>query len=136
MRTVVSEFDTLGSDLGFDSIPWELRAGGAPTRGAEAARRPVADRRQCAARPHPVATRERVRTARPHVVARHAGGRARGLHPLTRVQRAQAGFAALAITALVSALAVAGLIGLAQLRTGDFHSETTPAVEMAPALPR
>ncbi|WP_067547515.1 hypothetical protein [Nocardia crassostreae] len=88
MRTVVSEFDTLGIDLGFDSIPWELRAGGAPTRGAES------------------------------------------------VQRAQAGFAALAIAALVSALAVAGLIGLAQLRTIEFPAEPTPVVDIAPVLPR
>ncbi|MFD7845935.1 hypothetical protein ACFV4K_23710 [Nocardia sp. NPDC059764] len=57
---------------------------------------------------------------------RHAAGRARGLHPLDRVQRARNGLAALAITALVSALAVAGLIGLAQLRSGDFDSQTTP----------
>ncbi|BAW08308.1 conserved hypothetical protein [Nocardia seriolae] len=50
------------------------------------------------------------------------------------MQRAQTGFAALAIAALVSALAVAGLIGLAQLRSGDFDSQTTPpSVQLVPA---
>ncbi|GAB0101742.1 hypothetical protein JMUB6875_07060 [Nocardia sp. JMUB6875] len=134
MRAVVSEIDTLGSDLGFDSIPWELRSDRSPARVADVVAMPAGDRRPCRPQVRPAA---RVRVRRDHVVVRHAAGRARGIHPLERVQRAQTGFAALAITALVSALAVAGLIGLAQLRSGDFDSQTTPpAVQMAPVPAR
>ncbi|MEC3954033.1 hypothetical protein VMT65_13430 [Nocardia sp. CDC153] len=132
MRAVVSEIDTLGSDLGFDSIPWELRSDRSATGPEDAVVRPLGDRRSCRSTARPMV---RPGARRDHVVVRHAAGRARGVHPLDRVQRAQTGFAALAITALVSALAVAGLIGLAQLRSGDFDSQTTPppAVQTAPA---
>lgn len=124
MRAMVSEIDTLESDLGFDSLPWELRSDRSPATPSGAGAHPVLDRRPCRARVRPM-PRAGVRTD--HVVVRHAVGRARGMHPLDRVQRARTGFAVLAITALVSALAVAGLIGLAQLRSGDFDSQTTPA---------
>ncbi|GAB2552166.1 hypothetical protein [Nocardia heshunensis] len=134
MRAVVSEIDTLGSDLGFDSIPWELRSEGTPADLPAVISRPATIHRPCRARVRPVA---RADVRRDHVVVRHAAGRARGVHPLERRQRAQAGLAALAITALVSALAVAGLIGLAQLRSGDFDSQTTtPVVQLAPAPAR
>ncbi|MFE3189616.1 hypothetical protein ACFXHA_11450 [Nocardia sp. NPDC059240] len=134
MRAVVSEIDTLGSDLGFDSIPWELRSEGAPTDLPAMISRPAIVHRPCRARVRPVA---RTDVRRDHVVVRHAAGRARGVHPLDRMQRAQASLAALAVTALVSALAVAGLIGLAQLRSGDFDSQTTaPVVQLAPAPAR
>lgn len=87
--------------------------------------------RPCRAVVRPVAGRQ---VRRDHVVVRHAARHTRGIHPLDRVQRAQTGFAALAIAALVSALAVAGLIGLAQLRSGDFDSQTTPpSVQLVPA---
>ncbi|MEU1209822.1 hypothetical protein [Nocardia sp. NPDC005825] len=123
MRAMVSEIDTLESDLGFDSLPWELRSDRSPATPSGASAHPVLHRRPCRARLRPM-SRAGVRTD--HVVVRHAAGRARGMHPLDRMQRAQTGLAALAITALVSALAVAGLIGLAQLRSGDFDSQTTP----------
>ncbi|MEV6768534.1 hypothetical protein AB0N05_07850 [Nocardia sp. NPDC051030] len=146
MRTVVSGIDAInrressaaGSDLGFDSIPWELRmselsARIPSTHGSGVSWRLAADRRPCRARVRPV-VRDRAQLREGHIVPRPATGRvARGAHPLTRVQRAQVGFAALAISALVSALAVAGLIGLAQLRSGEFGSETVPVVEMVPA---
>lgn len=43
MRAVVSEIDTLGSDLGFDSLPWELRSERPPAPVSHAVSRPVAD---------------------------------------------------------------------------------------------
>ncbi|MGW4631176.1 hypothetical protein [Nocardia sp. NPDC004415] len=45
---------------------------------------------------------------------------ARGTHPLQRVERAQRGFAALAVTALATALIVVAFLGLAHLRAGGF----------------
>ncbi|WP_067813181.1 hypothetical protein [Nocardia inohanensis] len=133
MRTVVSEFDALGSDLAFDSIPRELRGGRRTGPVAGSSWQPAGHRRPCRSRvqsaPRP---RAGVRTG--HVVARRVAGHAGGAHPLNRVQRAQLGFAALALSALLTALAVAGLIALAQLRAGDFGAETTPpAVEMVHA---
>ncbi|MFI1916930.1 hypothetical protein [Nocardia sp. NPDC020380] len=133
MRTVVNETETLGTDLGFDSIPVEIRNGRLPAPVAtRVPRRPVLEQRACRARLQPV-PRDRARAGRVHVVERRVATRAHGRHPLTRVQRAQVGFAALAVTALVSALAVAGLIGLAQLRAGNFDSQTAPVVQMSPA---
>ncbi|MEU6581640.1 hypothetical protein [Nocardia sp. NPDC046763] len=123
MRAVVSEIDTLGSDLGFGSIPWELRSDRFRPRTPAAAGRPAVDRRPCRARVRPVAG---AGVRRDHVVVRYAARRARGAHPLDRVQRAQIGLAALAVAALMSALAVAGLIALAHLRSGDFDSQTAP----------
>ncbi|NNH75771.1 hypothetical protein HLB23_38980 [Nocardia uniformis] len=135
MRTVVSEFDTLGSDLGFDTIPHTIRANWAPVR-VEAPTRPVADRRPCKVRPRSgVVSYGHARVRRDRVVVRAESDTPRGRRSLSRMQRAQAGFAALAVAALVSALAVTGLIALAQLRSGDFGSQTVPS-EIAPALPR
>ncbi|WP_157556777.1 hypothetical protein [Nocardia acidivorans] len=135
MRTVISEFDTIGSDFGFDSLPREVRAETAPADVADTAWRPAVDRRPCRARVQPV-SRDRARVGRPHVVTRRTIGRSRGAHPLNRVQRAQIGFAALAITALMTALAVAGLVALAQLRAGEFGAQTTSVVDVVPAPAR
>ncbi|MGW0634021.1 hypothetical protein [Nocardia salmonicida] len=54
-------------------------------------------------------------------------GRAEGMHPLHRVERAKAGFAALAVTALVTALIVVAFLGLAHVRAGGFvdHVDST-----------
>ncbi|MFG1772436.1 hypothetical protein ACGFIX_22890 [Nocardia salmonicida] len=54
-------------------------------------------------------------------------GRAKGMHPLHRVERAKAGFAALAVTALVTALIVVAFLGLAHVRAGSFvdHVDST-----------
>lgn len=135
MRSVVSEFDTLGTDLGFDTLPWEVRAERAGTRVAGAAWRPAGDRGPCRTRPLPAA-RERAHAGGPRIVARRVAGRAHGSHPLNRVQRAQIGFATLAVSALVTAVAIAGLIGLAQLRSGNFGSEPASVVELVPAPPK
>ncbi|MEV0545429.1 hypothetical protein AB0H98_01315 [Nocardia salmonicida] len=53
--------------------------------------------------------------------------RARGMHPLHRVEQAKVGFAALAVTALVTALIVVGFLGLAHVRAGSFvdHVDST-----------
>ncbi|MFE6858507.1 hypothetical protein [Nocardia sp. NPDC057668] len=126
MGTLISEFDTLGGDLGFDSLPWELRADGVPDRVAGTARVLAFERRAPRVPAHALA---RPRASRAHLIAR----RARGAHPLNRVQRAQIGFAALAVSALLTAVAVAGLVGLAQLRAGEFGAETVPVVEVVPA---
>ncbi|APE35961.1 hypothetical protein BOX37_20735 [Nocardia mangyaensis] len=48
------------------------------------------------------------------------GVTARGVHPMRRVEQAQRGFAALAVTALVTALIVVAFLGLAHLRAGSF----------------
>ncbi|MEV0683496.1 hypothetical protein AB0I35_06460 [Nocardia sp. NPDC050378] len=55
------------------------------------------------------------------------GSVARGVHPTVRVRRAQAGLAALALTALVTALVVATLLGLAHLRAGSLGGWTEPS---------
>ncbi|MFD4443362.1 hypothetical protein ACFWPK_26660 [Nocardia sp. NPDC058519] len=54
-------------------------------------------------------------------------GRAKGLHPLHRVEQAKVGFAALAVTALVTALIVVAFLGLAHVRAGSFvdHVDST-----------
>lgn len=135
MRTVISELDTVGSDFGFDSIPWELRAARAPGRVGAEVWQPAADRRPCRARVQPVG-RAHARVGRPHIVTRRPVGHSRGMHPLNRVQRAQIGFAALALTALMTAMAVVGLIALAQLRAGEFGSQTASVVDVAPAPAR
>ncbi|MEU4813139.1 hypothetical protein AB0H20_28370 [Nocardia fluminea] len=57
--------------------------------------------------------------------------RARGAHPLRRVEQAKAGFAALAVTALVTALIVVAFLGLAHVRAGSFADpvgSTAPGV--------
>ncbi|WP_378560087.1 hypothetical protein [Nocardia halotolerans] len=55
------------------------------------------------------------------------GRRARLAHPLNRVERAQLGFAALALTALMTALIVVAFLGLAHLRAGGFSDRLEPA---------
>ncbi|MCA2208288.1 hypothetical protein [Nocardia rosealba] len=62
--------------------------------------------------------------------ARVAGSRARGAHPMVRVRQAQAGLAALALTALVTALIVVTFLGLAHLRAGSFGewTESSPGI--------
>ncbi|MFD6272902.1 hypothetical protein [Nocardia asteroides] len=55
-------------------------------------------------------------------------GRARGAHPVRRVEQAQWGFAALAVTALLTALVVVGLLGLAHMRSGGFADRVEPVV--------
>ncbi|MEU4323102.1 hypothetical protein AB0F85_08980 [Nocardia fluminea] len=57
--------------------------------------------------------------------------RAQGVHPLHRVEQAKAGFAVLAVTALVTALIVVAFLGLAHVRAGSFADHvgsTAPGV--------
>ncbi|WP_410869681.1 hypothetical protein [Nocardia sp. A7] len=58
-------------------------------------------------------------------------GRAEGTHPLRRVEQAKVGFAALAVTALVTALIVVAFLGLAHVQAGGFVDRvdsTTPGM--------
>lgn len=55
-------------------------------------------------------------------------GPARGAHPLHRVEQAQRGLAALALTALATALIVVTFLGLAHLRAGGFGDRTEAPV--------
>ncbi|WP_446223195.1 hypothetical protein ACTWPB_26340 [Nocardia sp. IBHARD005] len=101
-------------DLAFATVPRSE-----PARRTRAVARPSADRG-----PHHRAPRSELSLyARGPVRA----GLARGLHPLHRVEQAKVGFAALAVTALVTALIVVALLGLAHVRAGSFvdHVDST-----------
>ncbi|BCK54596.1 lytic transglycosylase [Nocardia wallacei] len=119
MRTAISEIDSTGGDLGFDTVP---RVPGAPERSrpAEVARPDPDPRRPRGDRPRAAVVRyDRPRTARP-----------RGPHPAERVERARVGFATLAVAALVSAAVVCGLIGVAHLRASAPAGESTAVVQV------
>ncbi|MEU2252066.1 hypothetical protein [Nocardia xishanensis] len=96
-------------DLGSDSTP-RLRRGG--LRAVAAPVREVADRRPRVSRPGGVDLYRRGPVRTPAV------RRPRGAHPVPSVEQAQLGFAVLAVAALLSALVVAGLLGLAHWRAG------------------
>ncbi|UGT56705.1 hypothetical protein [Nocardia asteroides] len=53
-------------------------------------------------------------------------GSARGAHPVRRVERAQIGFATLAVVALATALVVMAFLGLAHVRAGSFSDRVEP----------
>ncbi|MFF2391278.1 hypothetical protein [Nocardia sp. NPDC058114] len=102
-------------DLAFATVPRSAPA----RRSREIVRPPAADRGPRHRAPHSdlaLYARGPVRT-----------GRARGVHPLRRVEQAKAGFAALAVTALVTALIVVAFLGLAHVRAGSFadHLDST-----------
>ncbi|MFC9662387.1 hypothetical protein ACFVJ5_19310 [Nocardia sp. NPDC127606] len=105
-------------DLAFATVPRS-----APARRPREVVRPPADRGPRHRAPHSdlsLYARGPVRT-----------GRAQGVHPLHRVEQAKAGFAALAVTALVTALIVVAFLGLAHVRAGSFvdHVDsTTPGI--------
>ncbi|MFC8382427.1 hypothetical protein [Nocardia sp. NPDC057272] len=106
-------------DLAFATVPRSAPA----RRSREVVRPPAADRGPRHRAPHSdlsLYARGPVRT-----------GRARGIHPLDRVEQAKAGFAALAVTALVTALIVVAFLGLAHVRAGSFADHvdsTTPGI--------
>ncbi|MCC3312163.1 LysM peptidoglycan-binding domain-containing protein [Nocardia africana] len=109
MRTAVDEFSTIGSRTG--------SAGSPPVRTVRPVRRHArADLRRPRGlyRPHVVAGYDRVPAALP----------ARGPHPIQRVEQARIGLATLAATALLTAAAVCGLLGVAQLRDTDSPAST------------
>ncbi|WP_228002088.1 hypothetical protein [Nocardia australiensis] len=137
MSTAISDINTIreadafesgegDADLAFDSIPRAVRPSRAEARGVLSARRSSVDRRPPGNRPVDASAlygRGRVRTP--------ALRRAQGSHPAEMVERAQVGLAVLAVSALLSALIMAALIGLAHWRAGTFDnrgSTTTPAV--------
>ncbi|MFD3703058.1 hypothetical protein ACFWUP_07920 [Nocardia sp. NPDC058658] len=65
-------------------------------------------------------------------------GRVQGVHPLHRVEQAKVGFAALAVTALVTALIVVAFLGLAHVRAGSFvdHVDSTvPGISEQAGIP-
>jgi hypothetical protein len=128
-------------DLGFDSVPRVQRAHRGGVRALDSAGyRPAADRRPRDSRPgSAVALYERGPARTP------ALRQARGMHPMERVEQAQVVFAVLAVAALLSALVVTALIGLAHLRAGTFGGETSTTVPVvveqqsvpdAPGFPR
>ncbi|PPJ23473.1 hypothetical protein C5E45_28625 [Nocardia nova] len=109
MRTAVDEYSTIGPRTG--------SAGGAPVRTVRPVRRHGrADlwRPRGRYRPHAVAGYDRVPAAAP----------ARGPHPLRRVEQARIRLATLAVTALLTAAAVCGLMGVAQLRDAGAPAST------------
>ncbi|MEV4125183.1 hypothetical protein [Nocardia sp. NPDC049707] len=114
--------DEADVDLGFESGRRVQR----PHRGgvrALAAARAVADRRPRDGRPGGAVVlydRGPVRTR-----ALHQAG---GPHPMKRVEQAQVGFAVLAVAALLSALVVTALVGLAHWRAGTFGADTPATV--------
>ncbi|WP_305781278.1 LysM peptidoglycan-binding domain-containing protein [Nocardia nova] len=117
MRTAVDEFSTIGTRTG--------SAGGAPVRTVRPVRRHGrADLRRPRGpyRPYAVAGYDRVPAAAP----------ARGPHPLQRVEQARIGLATLAATALLTAAAVCGLMGVAQLRDAGGGPASTQTVQVQP----
>ncbi|GAB2728100.1 LysM peptidoglycan-binding domain-containing protein [Nocardia thraciensis] len=115
MRTAVSEFDTAETDLGFDTVPRPQRL---PARSGTGLVRDT--RRPRGTRPGSAL----VRYERPRVELSH------GPHAADRVERAQMGFATLAVAALVSAAVVCGLLGLAHLRAGAPAAASTAVVRV------
>lgn len=113
--------DAAAVDLGYDTGS-RIRRGGARARALVPAHRSAVDRRPRDARPGGAAVIYG-RGARTSALRR-----ARGPHPMERVERAQVGFAVLAVTALLAALAVAGLIALAHVRAGDWGGESGGSV--------
>ncbi|WP_198037086.1 LysM peptidoglycan-binding domain-containing protein [Nocardia sp. BMG51109] len=118
MRTAISECDSAGADLGFDTIPHAQRPP-SRSRAVEPVRRRADTRRPGGDRPRAAV----VRYDRQHVEL------SRSPHPMDRVARARVGFATLAAAAVLSAAAVCGLFGLAQLSTGG-AAEPTSAVRV------
>ncbi|MFF0501709.1 LysM peptidoglycan-binding domain-containing protein [Nocardia aobensis] len=109
MRTAVDEFSTIGTRAG--------SSGDAPVhtvRPVRRHRRADLRRPRGLQRPHVVAGYDRVPVTAP----------ARGPHPLQRVEQARIGLATLAATALLTAAAVCGLLGVAQLRDAGSPAST------------
>ncbi|MFE7741050.1 hypothetical protein [Nocardia sp. NPDC057455] len=118
-------------DLGYETAR-RLLCDGARARALTPAHRCAADRRPPGARP-PAGVVAYGRGSR--TVARP---RARGAHPMRRVEQAQIGFAVLAVTALVTALIVVGLIALAHVRAGEWGGDSgrpVPVMVDGPGVP-
>ncbi|MEV6135292.1 hypothetical protein AB0L63_04350 [Nocardia sp. NPDC051990] len=114
--------DEADVDLGFESGPRVRRPHRGGVRALDAARA-VADRRPRDGRLSGAVVlcdRGPVRTR-----ALHQAG---GSHLMKRVERARVGFAVLAVAALLSALVVTALVGLAHWRAGTFGGDTPVTV--------
>ncbi|WP_433598032.1 hypothetical protein ACQPXH_19850 [Nocardia sp. CA-135953] len=119
-------------DLGFESVPRVQRPHRGGVRALESAR-VGKDRRPSDSRPGGAMLLYGRGPAR-----KPALRQARGPHPMERVEQAQVGFAVLAVSALLSALAVTALIGVAHWRAGTFGGETpttVPAVVEQQSVP-
>ncbi|UGT66418.1 hypothetical protein LTT66_24460 [Nocardia gipuzkoensis] len=109
----VAGLDQASDDLGYETAQLLLR-GGARARALTPAHRSAIDRRPFGARP----SGGMVDYGRGARAFTHR--RALGEHPMRRVEQAQIGFAAIAVTALLTALVVVGLISLAHVRAGEW----------------
>ncbi|GAA5055622.1 hypothetical protein [Nocardia callitridis] len=126
------------ADLGFDTIPRVDRArrSVARPRAAEVVCRAAVDRRPGTARPRAaVIGYDRAPRfspiARESVVDRVVDRRRPVEDPMRRVEQARVGFATLAVTALLTALVVVGMILLAHARAGSWDagsSSSAPSV--------
>ncbi|WP_157110398.1 hypothetical protein [Nocardia anaemiae] len=130
MSTAISAMSTdledgADVDLGFESVPRVQRPHRGGVRALEVTRA-TTDRRPRDSRPGGAVVRyDRGSVRTP------ASPRARGPYPMERVEQAQVGYAVLAVAALLSALVVTALIGLAHWRAGTFGGDTPT---MAPAV--
>ncbi|WP_330256809.1 hypothetical protein OG874_20955 [Nocardia sp. NBC_00565] len=125
MSTAISDISTdlqADVDLGFESVPRIRRPRRGGVRALDAARA-ASDRRPRDGRPGGAVVLSDHGPVRAHGLRQ-----AQGPHPMARVERAQVGFAVLAVAALLSALVVTALIGLAHWRAGTFGGETSPSV--------
>ncbi|MGW4324727.1 hypothetical protein ACWEKR_02415 [Nocardia sp. NPDC004573] len=111
-------------ELGYETAR-RLVCDGARSRALTPARRSAVDRRPPGARPGA----GMVAYGRGSRAFAHR--RARGEHPMQRVEQAQVGFAVLAVTALITAVIVVGLIAMAHVRAGEWGGES---VRPAPAV--
>ncbi|AHH20140.1 hypothetical protein NONO_c53600 [Nocardia nova SH22a] len=117
MRTAVEEFSTI--DIRFGSADERPVRTTRPVRAA--APRTDSRRPSGARRPSDAVGYDGVSVAR----------LPRGSHPLQRVERARAGLATLAATALITAVAVCGLIGIAHVRSVE-PPAATQTVQVQP----
>ncbi|MBF6217696.1 hypothetical protein IU479_06185 [Nocardia abscessus] len=127
----VAGLDQASDDLGYETVQLLLR-GGARARALTPAHRSAIDRRPFGARPGGgMVDYDRGARAFTH-------RRAHGEHPMRRVEQAQIGFAAIAVTALLTALVVVGLIALAHVRAGEWGGGpggSVPAMMQDPGAP-
>ncbi|MEV0292733.1 hypothetical protein [Nocardia sp. NPDC050710] len=134
--TALASVDVVDNDVdsAFDTVPKVRRPRRVGLRAIDAAPRSLADRRPRGSRPGDAVELYRRGPVRTPAV-RHP----RGAHPMEdRVEQAQLGFAVLAVAALLSALVVTALIGLAHWRAGTFHDEapaTVPGVVERQSIP-
>lgn len=116
MRTAVDEFSSLGSQVSAVGVVSGRVARPVHRGGRRIDRRHPAGLRRPAGERRPIGELgyERVPAVQPQ----------RGPHPIRRLEQARIGLATLAVTALLTAAAVCGLLGIAQLRSPDAPAAT------------